>query len=160
MKPWSLLPLLAAVLALAGCNYDFPLTEQPTHAVDARLLGHWVAHDPDNGKEMVMNVRRLDDTSYVVGLDDDLYRASHSDFAGLALVSVQNLQEGSDDRKYVYFQWQLSADGSQLTLRSVSPKVVPEETKTAAEARQLIEANRANPALFRDPLVFTHRDRR
>jgi hypothetical protein len=160
MKTRSLLSLLVAVLLLAGCNYDFPLTEQPTHGVDARLLGHWVAHDPDNGKEMVMNVRRLDDTTYVIGLDDDLYRAFHSDFAGLALVSVQDLQEGGDDRKYVYFQWQLSADGTQLTLRGVSPKVVPEETKTAAEARRLVEANRANPALFRDALVFSHRDHR
>jgi hypothetical protein len=106
-----------------------------------------------------MSVRRLDDFNYVVALDGDVYRAFHSDFAGTAFLSVQNLQPGGNDRKYVYFVWQLSADGAQLSLKGVSTRVVPEETKGRAALQKLIHANLANPKLYGDTLVFTPKKR-
>jgi hypothetical protein len=147
--------LLAACLAFTACNYDDPLTAKPTRKIDERLLGSWVAVDKDDHKEMLMVVRRLDDSNYVVALDGDVYRAFHSDFAGTPFLSVQNLQPGSDNRKYVYFVWQLSADGAQLSLKGVSTRVVPEETKGRAALQKLIQANLANPKLYGDTLVFT-----
>lgn len=158
--PLSLFSLLVAVcLALTGCNYDSPLTAKPTQKINEKLLGDWVSVDKDSGKEEHMHVRQLDDSNYVVGMDDDIYRAFHSDFAGVAFVSVQDLQVGREDHKYVYFTWQLSADGSQLTLHGVSTKVVPEETKGRTALQKLVKANLANPALFTDAPVF-HRPAR
>lgn len=156
MKPLSLLPVLfiTACLALSGCNYDSPLTAKPTHAVDERLLGDWVSVDKDTGKTETMHVRRLDDSNYVISMDDDIYRAFHSDFAGTAFVSVQDLQVGREDHKYVYFTWQLSADSSQLTLHGISTKVVPEDTKGRSAIQKLIKSNLTNPALFTDAPVF------
>lgn len=151
--------LLAACLLFAACNYDVPLTERPTHKVDERLLGNWVTVDEDGKKELLMSVRRLDDSNYVVAMDGDVYRAFHSDFAGTAFLSVQNLQSGGDDRKYVYFVWRLSADGTQLSLKGVSTRVVPEETKGRAALQKLIQANLANPKLFGEELVFTPKKR-
>lgn len=150
-----LLPLLAAGLAFTACNYDDPLTAKPTRPVDAKLLGSWVAVDKDDHKEMLMVVRRLDDSNYVIALDGDLYRAFHSDFAGNAFLSVQNLQPGGDDRKYVYFVWQLSTDGAQLSLKGVSTRIVPDETKGRAALQNLVKANLTNPKLYGDTLVFT-----
>lgn len=147
--------LATAALLLAGCNYDVPLTAQPTHKIDARLLGDWVVVDKDTSKEEHLSVRQLDDSTYVVTFDGDIYRVFHSDFAGTAFLSVQDLNSGV--RKYVYFTWQLSADGAQLTLTGVSSKVVPETTRDRAALQKLIKANLANPALFGDPLTFTRK---
>ena len=140
--------IAAVVLLFAGCNYDVPLTARPTRNIDERLLGVWLGGD--EGKDPMV-VRRLDDSTYVVAMDDDLYRAFHSDFAGTALLSVQELNHG---RLYVYLTAALAADGNQLTLRTVSTKVVPEETKGRAALQKLIKANLAHPALFGEPLVF------
>jgi hypothetical protein len=156
-KP-ALLGLLGAIgLLAAGCNYDFALTAQPTRPVDEHLIGNWTAVDKDNGKPESMQVRRLDDSTYVVAFDDDIYRAFHSDFAGQPFLSVQNLQPGGDDRKYLVMTWALSPDASQLTLRTVSTKVVPEATKDRSALQKLILANLANPKLFSDPLIFARK---
>jgi hypothetical protein len=155
MSP-KLFPLLACALSLllAACNYDSPLTQKPTQPVNEKLLGDWQSVDKDTGKVEVMHVRRLDDSNYAVAMDGDIYRAFHSDFAGVPFVSVQDLQVGREDHKYVYFTWQLSADGAQLTLHGVSTKVVPEETKGRSALQKLIKANLKNPALFTDAPVF------
>lgn len=142
---------LAAFL-LAGCNYEVPLTARATRNVDARLLGVWLGGD--DGKDNMV-VRSFDEGTYVVAMDHDLYRAYHSDFAGTAFVSVQDLN--ADNRKYVYFTWKLSPDNTQLTLVGVSNKVVPETVKDRGAIQKLIKANLANPALYGDPLTFTRK---
>lgn len=151
----SALAALATCLLLTACNYDVPLTKQPTRKINARLLGNWATVDKDDHRELLMSVRRLDDSNYVVAMDGDIYRAFHSDFAGTAFLSVQNLQPGGDDRKYVYFAWQLSTDGMQLSLKGVSTRVVPEETKDRAALQKLIQTNLANPKLYGETIVFT-----
>ncbi|HEY0864200.1 MAG TPA: hypothetical protein VGD97_08855 [Lacunisphaera sp.] len=138
-----------AGLLLAGCNYEVALTAKPTRKIDEHLLGVWLGGE--DGKD-TMVVRRFDDSTYVVSMDDDIYRAFHSDFAGTAFLSVQDLN--SDSRLYLYLTAVVSADGNQLTLHMVSPKVVPEETKGRAALQKLIKANLANPRLLGEPLVF------
>ena len=152
---------LAGLLALhclliSGCDYEVPLTPAPTHKIDTRLLGDWVARDKDTQKEEGMKVRKLDDSTYVVSMiHGDIYRVYHSDFAGVAFVSAQDLN--SDDRKYVYYRWSLSADGHQLTLQAVSTGVIPEGTKPGSVIKKLIEQNLANPKLFREEQPFTRK---
>ena len=141
-------------LFLAGCNYEVALTAKPTRKIDERLLGVWLGGE--NGKD-TMSVRQLDDATYVIAMDDDIYRAFHSDFAGTAFVSVQSLQPNNDHGKYVYVTWAVSPAGDQLTVRTVSVKVVPEETKGRDALQKLIKANLTNPALLSDPLVFTRK---
>lgn len=43
---------------------------------------------------------------------------------------------------------------SSPTLRTVSTKLVSEETKVRAALQKLIKGNLANPKLYGDPLVF------
>src|SRR4051812_25392498 len=119
MNPRSLLSALvfAACLVLAGCNYDSPLTAKPTQKVNDKLLGDWMSVDKDTGKEERMRVRQLDDSNYIIVMDGDAYRAFHSDFLGLAFVSVQDLQVGRGEDKFIYFTWKLSADNTHLTLQ-------------------------------------------
>jgi hypothetical protein len=145
------------LLALVGCNYDSPLTATPTRKVDERLLGEWV--QPEEHDWMV--VRRLDASTYTIayGKDKphdrpDLYRAFHSDFAGKAFLSAQNLQPGSEDRKYNYLTWSLSVDGTKLTLRSINTRVIPGQSTDTAGMQKLVEKNLNNPELLNEEMVF------
>ena len=140
---------------VAGCDYDFPLTAQPTRKIDERLLGDWVGVDQQSAKEDLMRVRGFDDSTYAVAIDNDIYRVFHSDFAGTPLVSVQDLNSGN--RKYLYFAWRLSTDGNQLSLKGIDPKVIPETTKSASDVQHLIKQQLKNPRLFRDELRFTRK---
>ena len=98
------------VLVFNACEYEVPTTSGPTRKVQEHLLGNWVSLD---GKEN-MRVRRLDDSTYVVYYDGDLFRAYHSDIAETPFASVQDLN--SNDRKYAYVIWKLSDDDKRLSL--------------------------------------------
>jgi hypothetical protein len=135
-------------LAIGACEYEVPITPSPTRNVQERLLGNWTSLD---GKEN-MKVRRLDDSIYIVYYDGDLFRAYHSDVAETPLVSVQDIN--SNDRKYAYVVWKLSDDGKHLSLRNVSDKVIPKETRDSAMVVALLTKNARNPELFGEEIEF------
>jgi len=126
------------ILVFNACEYEVPITSSSTRKVQEQLLGNWVSLD---GKEN-MRVRGLDDSTYVVYYDGDLFRAYHSDVAEMPLASVQDLN--SNDRKYAYVVWKLSSDGKRLTLRSIN-KVIPKGTKDSAAVAALLTKNARNP---------------
>ena len=136
------------ILVFNACEYEVPITSSPTRKVQEQLLGNWVSLD---GKEN-MRVRRLDDSTYVVYYDGDLFRAYHSDVAETPFATVQDLN--SSDRKYAYVIWKLSDDGKNLRLRSVNDKVVPKETKDSATVVALLTKNASNPELFGEEIEF------
>lgn len=143
--------LLVATLLLAGCNYDAALTAQPTRKIDERLLGVWLGGD--EGKDPMI-VRALDEFTYVAAMDDEIYRAQHSDFADRPFISVQELQK---DRRYLFLTAEVSADGKKLTLHTVNVKVIPEGTKGREALQKLLNANLTNPKLFSEALVYTRK---
>jgi hypothetical protein len=114
-----------------------------------RLLGDWTSAD---GKEQ-MKVRRLDDSIYIVYYDGDLFRAYHSDIEGTPFATVQDLN--SNERKFAYVIWKLSDDGKTLSLRNVSDKVIPKETKDSATIVALLKKNARNPDLFGEEIEFS-----
>ena len=136
------------VLVFSACNYEVPITSSPTRKVQEQLLGNWVSLD---GKEN-MRVRRLEDSTYVVYYDGDLFRAYHSDIAETPFATVQDLN--SSDRKYAYVIWKVSDDGKNLRLRNVNDKVVPKETKDSASVVALLTKNASNPELFGEEIEF------
>jgi hypothetical protein len=140
---------LCILTFFSACNYDIPITAIPTRKVREQLLGNWVSLD---GKEN-MRVRRLDDSTYVVYYDGDLFRAYHSDVSETPLVSVQDLN--SNDRKYAYVLWKLSDDSKHLSLRNVSDKVIPKETRDSTTVAALLTKNARNPQLFGEEIEFS-----
>ena len=136
------------VLSFSACVYEVPITSSPTRKVEERLLGGWTSLD---GKEQ-MKLRRLDENTYVVYYDCDLFRAYHSDVAETPFATVQDLN--SSDRKYAYVVWKLSDDGKNLMLRSVNDKVVPKETRDSASVVALLTKNASNPELFGEQIEF------
>ena len=113
------------------------------------MLGDWTSAD---GKEK-LKLRKLDDSAYIVYYDGDLFRAYHSDVRNIPFASIQNLN--SSDRKYAYVTWKLSDDGGHLTLRNVSDKVIPKETKDSATIAALLTKNANNPDLFGEEIEFS-----
>lgn len=148
--------LLRSVLALAigwlffGCEYEVPITEQPTRKINEKLVGNWVIKDGE--KEEVMKVARLDDSTYIVFYDDRLYRAYHSDVGKTQLVSVQTID--SEERKYSYIAWKLSPDGKSLGLQIVNDEIIPDATKDSATVRDLLQKNSQKPKLFKPEAKF------
>jgi hypothetical protein len=118
--------------------------------VQEQLLGNWISLD---GKED-MRVRRLDDSTYIVYYDGDLFRAYHSDVAEMPFASVQDLN--SNDRKYAYVVWKLSDDGKRLSLRSVN-KVIPKETKDSGTVAALLTKNARNRSCLARKSSFARR---
>ena len=135
-------------LAFTACQYEIPITSAPTQKVQEQLLGNWVSLD---GKEN-MRVRRLDDSTYVVYYDGDLFRAYHSDVADTPFATIQDLN--SSERKYAYVIWKLSDDGKNLRLRNVNEKVVPKGTRDSATVVALLTKNAGNPELFGEEIEF------
>ena len=113
-----------------------------------QLLGDWRS---DDGKED-LRLRRLDDSVYIVYYDGDLFRAYHSDVAETPFASVQDLN--ASDRKYAYVVWKISDDGKNLSLRSVSDKIVSKETKDSVSVAALLTKNARNPELFGEEIEF------
>lgn len=147
---WLRVAVVIGLFALActACQYDVPVTSGPTRKVQERLLGDWTS---DDGKEK-LKLRSLDDSTYIVYYDGDLFRAYHSDVAEAPYVSVQDLN--SNDRKYAYMIWKLSDDGKFLRLRNVNEKVVPKGTKDSATVVALLTKNASNPELFGEEIEF------
>ena len=136
------------ILVFNACEYEVPITSSPTRKVQEQLLGNWVSLD---GKEN-MRVRRLDDSTYIVYYDGDLFRAYHSDVAETPFASVQDLN--SNDRKYAYVVWKLSDNEQHLSLRNVNRKVIPKETRDSATVAALLTKNVRNRELFGEEIEF------
>lgn len=147
-RPLKVISTLLA-LALAGCEFEAPITEKPTRPTNDKLVGTWKAiSGPD-----VMKVRQLDAATYVVSYNGDLYSAHHSDLGGAPYVSVLHL--APENRKHSFLSWRLSDADDRLTLRVVSSKVIPRDTATPAALRALLEKEAKNTALLGPEFHYT-----
>jgi hypothetical protein len=150
----STLAISIAFLALLGCEYDVPITSEPTRKIEPTLLGDWTStHLNNNDCKERLKVRKYDESSYIISLDGNLHRAWHSDVADIPFITVQNLD--SPQRKYSYFRWTLSDDGKGITLHRVNSKLIPEDTRDSATVVNILRANVGNSKLFEDETRFT-----
>jgi hypothetical protein len=157
MKSRLSLTLLTAAgcLLLGSCNNDAPITGSPTRRVEPQLLGTWVTQRKDSPKPDEMKVRQLDSFVYIISCNGDLYRAYHSDIDKVPYLTVQDIETA--DRKYAYFTWQLSADGTVLTIQPVSTRLIPPSLPNSATVQQLLKQYADHPNLLLDPVQFTRK---
>ena len=140
--------IAACSVALAGCEYDVPITSSPTNKVDERLLGNWVSQDQKDA----MEVGKYDDSNYVVSFKSGgLFKVFSSAIDDVQFVSVQGISKG--DRKFYYWAWKLNPDGN-LSLRNVNDKIVPDSTKDSKTVRKLLKENLKNPELLGKESIF------
>ncbi len=144
MKP---VLLSIALLLLAGCNFEAPLTEKPTRDVDPALLGSWFSLT--DGKPL--DVFKLSKEEYLVLDDGSPYVCTHSDVAGTNFVSCRQLANDKDRYgKYAYIAYKVEKDELVILQLSgalpLTDKSSPKEIRAALE-----EAGKTGTALDTDP---------
>ena len=156
MKRTLTLALLSTLLVVNGCEFDVPITAEPTREIDVAPLGDWTSTDwTDKDCKDQMKVRKYDQSSYVISYNGELYRAWHSDVAGAPFLTVQNLD--SADRKYHYFAWSLTDGGKRLTLQRINTDLIPKGTSDSATVVKILQANSGSSQLFEDTARFTRK---
>jgi len=145
--------MLISILGLTGCEFDVPITVQPTRKVESYLLGEWSSTAWTNADcKDRMRVRKYDDSSYVFSYNDSMYRAWHSDVADTPFMTVQDLD--SPERKYLYLAWSLTGDGKSLTLKPVKNDLFPKGMGNPADVVKILRANVGSTDLFEDAAIF------
>jgi len=157
-----LLPVLACLL-LAGCDFTVPLVEKPALDIDKSVIGLWEKPKPDGGQPERLLVLPLGRQEYLVAFTgngtNSLYaRACLCKTADLSLVQLTWIgnsegEAAADDRIYQFASYTVT--GRKLSLRLLNPETVGRDAKSTAALTKAIEANKASPALFREPMEFT-----
>lgn len=131
----TILSACLAVLLLAGCKFESPLTEKPTRDVDPALLGSWFSLS--DGKPL--EIFKLSDREYLVVDDGDPYVCTHSDFADIAFVSCRQIDNNTDRYgKYAYIAYTL--ENGELVISALNDSLKLDESQSAKEIRAAIEA--------------------
>ncbi len=156
-----LLVMLAGVL-LIGCEYTVPLVRTPRLEIDKSVLGLW-QRSTEDGKTEQLLVLPLDKKEYLVSYPSD---AKDGMFARACLCRTDNktlvqlkwfgTAEGKlpdDNRVYQFLSYSISGD--KLTVRLLNSDVVNKDVVSTKELAKSIAANRDNPNLFKDGMVFT-----
>ncbi|MFH1500232.1 MAG: hypothetical protein ABII82_20700 [Verrucomicrobiota bacterium] len=130
-----ILSVCLALLLLAGCKFEAPLTEKPTRDVDPALLGSWFSLS--DGKPL--DVFKLSRQEYLVIDDGEPLACTHSDLAGTNFVSCRQLANDTDRHgKHAYIAYTLKGDELVISLLSKTPGL--RETMSAEEIRAALAA--------------------
>ena len=156
-----LLIVLACGL-LAGCDYTVPLVTTPKIDIDRSVLGLWQRSTGDGEIEQLL-VLPLDKREYLVsypsGSKDSMFaRACLCRAADQTLVQLKwfGTAEGKlpeDNRVYQFMTYSVSGD--RMTVRLLNSEVVWKDVPSTRELATAIAANRDNPNLFKEGMVFT-----
>lgn len=156
--------LIGAILVTMGCDYQVPLTEEHTIAVDRAVLGLW-EEVPKGDKAPNPNERmlilRYSDTEYLIhyptGKDGLFFRGYPIKIGGVPCVQVELVGSydgdlGKEDRKYQVIHYTLS-DGI-LEVRTLNTDLVTRDLEDNASLRQAFLKNKDKKDLFHDPGRF------
>ncbi len=141
----NLLISLIALLLLAGCSFDVPLTEKPTREIDPSLLGSWFSLA--NGESL--DVYKLADDQYLVMDDGAPYVCTHSDLSGVSFISCKAIGNTDHYGKYAYIAYKTDAD--TLVLMALNDSLTLGD-KSSDEIRSIVaKAAEDGTALNPDP---------
>ena len=151
------LAILFALL-LSSCIYDAPLTDSPTRKIDERLIGDWVSVEE---KPSVVQVRKFDDTNFVLIDGGNVYRMFHSDFEGINFLSLQNLDtNGSSARKFAFIDYRFEQP-DRVRARAINKNVVPDTLRTSSALQQSVRDHLKDAQLFnKEEIVYTRKSSR
>lgn len=157
--------LIMAALFLAGCEYEAPLTEEHSIAVDPAVLGLWEPA-PDEGDDPAedeqLMVLKYSDTEYLihypVGKDGTYYRGYPIRIGGILCVQLRIIgtEDGpseKDEKRLFHvasYQW----IDDKLEIKVLNTDLVSDDLKTTEELREAFLNNKENKELFVDPGLF------
>lgn len=147
---------------MAGCDYTVPLVTTPKIAIDKSVLGLWQKPKEDGQAEQLL-VLPLDESEYLVsypsGSKEAMFaRACICRVAGITFIQLKwfGTAEAAipdDNRVYQFATYSVAAD--KVTVRLLNSEIVKKETASTDDLVKSITANKDNPKLFTEELVFT-----
>jgi hypothetical protein len=159
MKKWLI--VLACGL-LAGCDYTVPLLKTPGREIDKSVLGLWLAKT-DDGKIEQLLVLPLAKNEYLVSYPSDakdgmfaracLCRTDDKTLVQLKWLGTAEGKVPDDERVFQFLSYSISGD--KLTVRLLNTDAVNKDVASTKELAKSIAANRDNPNLFKEGVVFT-----
>src|ERR1700704_5895577 len=130
-----LLLVSLALFIFSSCIYEAPLTESPTRKIDERLIGDWVSVEE---KPSVVQVRKFDDSNFVLIDGGTVYRVFHSDFEGVNFLSLQNLEtNGNSARKFAFIDYRFEQP-NRVRARAINKEVVPESLRATSDLQKSV----------------------
>jgi hypothetical protein len=149
---------LLLVSLFSSCIYEAPLTQTPTRKIDERLIGDWVSVEE---KPSVIQIRKFDDSNFILIDGGTVYRVFHSDFEGISFLSLQNLEtNGTSARKFAVIDYRFEQP-DRVRARAVSKDTVPESLRTPSELQKSLRAHLKDPQLFnKEEIVYTRQTKK
>lgn len=156
--------LVAAALGLAllaGCDYTVSLVQKPDTPIDKALVGSW-SLTGDDGRTQKLLVLPLGVNEYLVsypaGEKDAMFaraclcRADARTLVQLTWFGTARGTTPDDDRVVQYAAY--SVKGETLAVNLLNADTVKRDAATPEALARAIAANRDNPELFRETLIF------
>jgi len=144
-----ILPLLALTIALGGCPYGSKqFIDNPTVAVDAKLLGKW---ETTKGTAKTFTVTKIDAYTYSIASkttqtgETTEYKAFESNVEGDRFLNIK--ENNSQDGKYYFYRIKLGADYSKIILQPVTENI-DEVFNTPEELKAYIAKNKSLSFFF------------
>ncbi len=157
--------LVTAALLIAGCQYESPLTEEHTIAIDASALGLWEIIPEEGEKadpDYQMIILKYSDTEYLVhypiGNDGLYYRAYPIKIGKSSYIQIEIIgtEDGpyDEDKKEIYHVISYTLENGELEIKSLNTDLVDDDLKDMKALRTAFLKNQDNKDLFTDPGKF------
>ena len=153
--------LLACALLFTACDFTTPLVKSPATDIDRALIGLW-ERAPKGGNTEYLLVLPLGKQEYLVsfpgGKDAMFARACLCSAAGMTLVQLEwiGTAQGKLPEDGRVFQFATCAvSGDKITVRLLNGDIVDRNAASADELAKAVAANKDDPRLFREEMVFS-----
>lgn len=143
----QLVAMAACCFLLMGCPYEteVPISE-PTIKFPSELLGKW---EPKSSSDEIMTIKRK--TDYIVSISKtkkepkedekpEEYEAFLSEVGAVKFLNISELSEQGSETKYCLYKFEVSENGSRITLNAVTENI-DEQFSSSAELKSFIQKN-------------------
>ena len=112
-------------------------------------------------KPSVIQIRKFDDTNFVLIDGRNIYRMFHSDFEGINFLSLQNLDtNGSSARKFAFIDYRFERP-DRVRARAINKSVIPDTLRTSSALQQSVRDHLKDAQLFnKEEIVYTRKTER
>lgn len=157
--------LVAAILCLAGCKYEAPLTHEHSIPVDASVLGFWEVvpdgnESPDSSESMM--VLQYSETEYLIhysAKEEPLYfRGYPIKIGGVPCVQLQVI--GIDNKpvdpqkKDLFHVASYERVNGELVIRTLNSDLIGEGLKDTGALVKVFFQHKGSTELFTNPCRF------
>lgn len=154
-----------AVLLLAGCEYESPLTKEHSIAVDSAVLGVWErildkGEEPTNDERMI--ILKYSDTEYLINYPNEdkilYFRAYPIRIGEVSCVQLQVIGTNNGPpnpfEKDLFHVASYQLTDNRLKIETINTDLIDYTLKTEEQLREAFEKHQDSRDLFNNPRMF------